>query len=83
MATVKKRAWRTAKGERKEAWRTRYVDQYGVTRTRQFELKRDADAFRVKAETEVFSGTHTADNSSITVAEARSEEHTSELQSPC
>lgn len=70
MATVKKRAWRTAKGERKEAWRTRYVDQHGVTRTRQFELKRDADAFRVKAETEVFSGTHTADNSSITVAEA-------------
>ena len=36
MATIKRRAWRTSKGERKEAWRVRYVDQYGETRTRQF-----------------------------------------------
>jgi len=70
MATVKRRAWRTAKGERKEAWRVRYIDQHGVTRTRQFDLKRDAEAYRVKAESEVLYGTHTADSVSITVREA-------------
>ncbi|PKP91924.1 MAG: site-specific integrase [Alphaproteobacteria bacterium HGW-Alphaproteobacteria-16] len=70
MATVKKRSWRTAKGETKEAWRVRYVDQTGKTRTRQFDLKRDADAFRVRAEGEVVAGIHTADSTSITVAEA-------------
>lgn len=70
MATVKRRAWNTAKGERKEAWRVRYVDQHGETRTRQFDLKRDADAFRLKAESEVASGTHTAESTSITVGRA-------------
>lgn len=70
MATVRRRAWTTPKGERKEAWRVRYVDQHGATRTRQFDLKRDADAFRVKAEAEVAAGIHTADGASITVAQA-------------
>ena len=70
MATIKRRAWRTSKGERKEAWRVRYVDQYGETRTRQFDKRRDADAFRIKAESEVANGTHTADSASITIAEA-------------
>ena len=70
MATIRKRTWRASTGERKEAWRVRYVDQHGKDRTRQFDLKRDADAFRVKAESEVLAGTHTADSASITVAEA-------------
>ncbi len=70
MATVKRRAWITEKGERKEAWRVRYIDQYGATRTRQFERRRDADAFRIKAEGEVATGTHTADSVSVTVSYA-------------
>ncbi|MEG3089525.1 tyrosine-type recombinase/integrase [Sphingomonas sp. PB4P5] len=70
MATVKKRAWQTATGEHREAWRVRYVDQHGDTRTRQFDLKRDADAFRVKAEGEVVAGIHTADRASVTVGDA-------------
>lgn len=72
MATVRRRQWRTSAGDVKEAWRVRYVDQTGATRTRQFDLKRDADAFRVKAEGEVAAGTHTADSASVTVAEAAS-----------
>ena len=70
MATVRRRSWRMRNGGRKEAWRVRYVDQHGVTRTRQFDLKRDADAFRVKAESEVIAGIHTADSASLTIAEA-------------
>jgi integrase len=70
MATIRKRAWITGKGERREAWRVRYVDQHGKTCTRQFDLKRDAEAFRIKAEGEVSAGIHTADSASITVADA-------------
>ncbi len=70
MATVKKRAWTTASGERREAWRVRYVDQHGAARTRQFDLRRDADAFRIKAESEILAGRHTADRASVSVAEA-------------
>lgn len=70
MATVRRRAWTTQSGEKREAWRVRYVDQQGATRTRQFDLKRDADAFRIKAEGEVAAGVHTADRASITVAAA-------------
>jgi integrase len=70
MATIRRRGWITSKGERKEAWRVRYVDQHGETRTKQFDLKRDADAYRIKVEGEVASGTHTADSVSVTVADA-------------
>jgi len=70
MATVRRRTWTTRAGDRREAWRVRYVDQHGITRTRQFDLKRDADAFRIRAEGEVVAGIHTADRASVTVAEA-------------
>lgn len=70
MATIRKRTWNTGKGEKREAWRVRYVDQHGKTCTRQFDLKRDAEAFRVKAEGEVATGVHTADSASVTVAQA-------------
>ncbi len=70
MATVKERNWTTGSGKEKSAWRVRYVDQQGITRTRQFRLKRDADAFRVKAEGEVVAGIHTPDSKSATVADA-------------
>jgi integrase len=70
MATVTKRSWTTAAGRCKEAWRVRYVDQHGQTRTRQFDKKKEADAFRIKAEGEVALGVHTADRASVTVTEA-------------
>jgi integrase len=70
MATVKRRTWRTDDGALREAWRVRYVDQHGKARTRQFALKRDADAFRIQAEGQVAAGTHTPDSSSTTVAKA-------------
>lgn len=70
MATVKKRTWTTAKGEKKEGWRVAYTDNTAKRRFKQFEKKRDADAYRVKVEGEVSLGIHTADAASITVAEA-------------
>lgn len=70
MATVKKRTWRTAKGEKREGWMVSYTDAAGKRQRKQFRLQRDANAFRVKAEGEVQLGIHTPDSRSITVAEA-------------
>lgn len=70
MATVKKRTWRTAKGEKREAWRVSYTDGDGQRQHKQFALKRDADAYRIKVEGEVSLGIHTADAASVTVGEA-------------
>jgi integrase len=70
MATVKKRAWTTAAGEKKEAFRVSYTDRGGKRQHKQFPLKRDADAYRIKVEAELAQGIHTPDAKSVTVAQA-------------
>lgn len=70
MATIKKRRWRTANGEAREAFRVSYTDREGKRRFKQFELKRDSDAYRVRVEGELALGIHTADAVSVTVGEA-------------
>lgn len=72
MASVAKRRW-IHKGEAAEAWVVRYVDDKGVRRSKQFELKRDADTFRRKAEREMQDGLHTADTESLTLAQVAPE----------
>ena len=47
-----------------------YRDGTGVRRHRQFATKREADAFHIRARSEVAVGVHTPDSASITVAEA-------------
>lgn len=70
MATVKRRNWTNAKGEKKEAWRVSYTDSTGKRRFKQFEKKKDAEAYRIKVEGECVLGIHTADAASCTVAKA-------------
>lgn len=70
MATVKKRVWTTAKGEKREAWRVSYTDRDGKRQHKQLELKRDADAYRIKVEGELVQGIHTPDAQSVTVGDA-------------
>ena len=41
--SVRKRTWRTSKGEAKEAWIVDYVDQQGDRHIETFERKKDAD----------------------------------------
>jgi integrase len=67
--SVRKRAWVTAKGEKKEAW---LVD-YSVNGKRHFETfdrKKDADERHAEIKVDVRKGIHTALNKSITVAQA-------------
>lgn len=70
MAVVRKRVWTNPKGDTKVAWVADYTDQQGTRRYRQFELKRDADAFLTDVRVEVRDGVHTPNSQSITVAAA-------------
>ncbi|MDN3277442.1 tyrosine-type recombinase/integrase [Frankia sp. RB7] len=69
MATVRKRSWKTAKGETRTAWAVDYPDVGGKWQRQQFASKREADDFRVKIEGEVRSGTFRPEASKITVKE--------------
>src|SRR3954452_17221333 len=56
MASVRKRTW-THAGEIKSAWQVSYTDPLSGRRaTRQFEKKKEAEAFRIKTEGEIASG---------------------------
>jgi integrase len=68
--SIRKRTWKTAKGEAKEAWVVDYVDQAGKRRLKTFRIQREAKAFSATAAVEVRQGTHTPDSASITVAKA-------------
>jgi integrase len=54
----------------KTVWQVDYRDQTGARRHKQFQTKREADAWLVQARAQVAAGTHTPDGASVTVAEA-------------
>jgi integrase len=70
MASIRKRSWTNAAGEQKVSWLVDYRDAAGVRRYKQFDLKKDAEAWRTTATFDVSRGVHTAASQSITVAEA-------------
>lgn len=65
MASVSKRKW-THNGAEKEAWVVRYFDEKGSRRSKQFDLKKDADGFKRKVEREIEDGVHTPDGETVT-----------------
>lgn len=67
---IRKRTWRTAKGEEKSAWIVDYSDASGTRRQKTFTKKKDADQFAATAKVEVREGVHVADSATITVKEA-------------
>jgi integrase len=68
--SVRKRTWRNSKGEAKEAWVVDYVDQAGKRRLKTLKRKKEADAYRAKANVEVRNGVHTPDSESVTITGA-------------
>lgn len=70
MASVRKREWTNSDGTKSVKWLVDYKDQFGKRRFRNFERKRDADAWLVGAAWEVAKGVHTADSQTITVTAA-------------
>ena len=51
-------------------WLVDYRDSVGTRRAKQFETKRDADAYMVRARAQVAAGTHVPDSQSVTLGEA-------------
>jgi integrase len=70
VASIRKRAWITAGGEARESWIVDFRDQHGKRRHKQFNRKRDADAWLVQARGQVERGTFAPDSTSMTVAQA-------------
>ena len=68
--SVRKRTWKTAKGETKESWIVDYADQKGERHIQTFSRKKDADEYHLTVRVDVRKGTHSAPSRSITVAEA-------------
>ena len=67
---VNKRTWQNQDGSPGEAWVVSYRDQGGTRRTKNFDRKRDADAFENTVNVDVRRGLHIADSQSILVSEA-------------
>jgi len=68
--SVRKRTWRSRDGSQGEAWIVDYIDQGGTRRTKNFDRKRDADAFHATVAVDVRRGLHIPDSQSMLVAEA-------------
>jgi integrase len=68
--SVRKRNWRTAKGENKEAWIVDYFDQHGERHIQTFGRKKEADDYHATVRVDIRKGIHTAVANSPTVAEA-------------
>jgi integrase len=68
--SIRKRTWKTDRGEIRQAWVVDYRDQAGHRHLKTFERKRDADAYHAQTTVDVGAGIHTADSRSITVTEA-------------
>jgi integrase len=68
--SVNKRTWQNQDGSQGEAWVVAYRDRGGTRRTKNFDRKRDADAFEDTVNVDVRRGLHIPDSQSILVAEA-------------
>jgi integrase len=67
--SIRKRTWRTPQtGELREAWIVDYVDQSGHRRNKNFERKRDAEAYEATVRVNIARGIHS--HSRVTVAAA-------------
>jgi integrase len=69
MASIRKRTWRTKTGELRTGWLVDFVDAQGNRDRRQFEFKREADAFRIEIEGQIRAGTFRHEAGKITVKE--------------
>lgn len=69
MFKIRKRSWQSRSGT-KTAWFVDYRDGGGNRRGKQFDRKKDAEAWAAIAINEVRLGTHTPDSTSVTVAQA-------------
>ena len=71
--SVRKRTWKTVDGTQKTGWMVDIIDTNGHRERRQFESRKEAEAFRIKTEGDMHAGTFRADASKLTVKDAASQ----------
>jgi integrase len=69
VASVRKRTWKTARGEVKTAWVVDYTDSRGDRQRKHYLNKKAADVFRVQIEGQMQAGTYRSSADKITVKE--------------
>jgi len=65
MATMRKCVWQGANGEAKTAWRVDYGNNYGKRRSKQFDHRREAEAWLAVVPREVSNSIHMTDSQII------------------
>jgi integrase len=70
MAIVRKRNWKTAKGEARTGWAVDFFDAQGQRQRRQFTSRKEANDFRVEIEGQLKGGLFRPDAAKITVGDA-------------
>jgi integrase len=68
--SVRKRTWKTAKGETKTAWIVDYTDADGHRHIATKDTKKEADAYAATVTVDIGKGLHVAPSKSVTVAAA-------------
>jgi integrase len=68
--SIRRRTWTNPDGSVGEAWVVDYVDQHRKRHLKTFKRRKDADAYHAVVAVEVRQGTHAADSTSATIAEA-------------
>jgi integrase len=67
--SIRKRTWRTPQsGELREAWIVDYVDQSGQRRNKNFEHKRDAEAYEATVRVNIARGIHSYSRATVAAA---------------
>ncbi|HEX4077480.1 MAG TPA: hypothetical protein VHX61_01215 [Rhizomicrobium sp.] len=68
--SIRKRTWKNSDGVESTSWIVDVVDANGRRERRQFESRKEADAFRVATEGQIRAGTFRGDASKFTVKDA-------------
>jgi integrase len=69
MAIVRKRNWKTSKGEARSGFAVDYFDSQGVRQRKQFATRAEANDFRVEIEGQMRAGTYRPEATKILVSE--------------
>ena len=70
MATIRKRQWKTGKGELRTGWAVDFTDSQGKRQRKQFDTRHEADDFRIETEGKLRTGTYRPEAAKITLHDA-------------
>jgi hypothetical protein len=70
MASIRKRKWKNGSDETSIRWLVDFYDADGTREKRQFEMRREAEDFRIEIESQIRKGTYRPEAARVTIKEA-------------